>query len=193
MQTTDHAYCNTDSDYREICDFLDGLAACDPFAMWESGRMNFWRYNVHAGKDPQNCFFLDNVHIWRSGTRDIIGLCISEYGRNDLFVEVLPSHWAIYPDVLHWIETTWAASRDAVEIDVFSDDREKIRRLEADGFAFACHFENKRTYDLARTEVAYTLEEGFTLRTFAEHPDMTGRVSLVCRTPSTTRATPRPT
>jgi len=179
MQASDHAYDNTDAEYREICDFLDKLAACDPFAMWESGRTDFWRYNVHAGKDPRDCFFRDNVHIWRSSEQEIVGLCISEYGKDDLFVEVLPSHRAIYPDVFRWIETTWAASRDAVEIDVFSDDREKIRRLEANGFAFARHFEKRRTYELARTEVAYVLEEGFTIRTFAEHPDMDGRVALV--------------
>jgi len=141
--------------------------------------MDFWRYNVHASKDPADPFFRDNVHIWRSNGQEIVGLCISEYGKNDLFVEVLPSHRAIYPDVFLWIERTWAASRDAVEIDVFSDDREKVRRLEANGFAFAHHFENKRTYDLARTQLDYVLEEGFTLRTLAEHSDVAGRVSLV--------------
>jgi len=33
MQSADHAYRNTNDEYGEIRDFLDRLAACDPFAM----------------------------------------------------------------------------------------------------------------------------------------------------------------
>lgn len=95
----DDDYSNTDEAYREICAFLDALSAQDPFVLWESGRMNFWRYNVHAGKDPQDPFFRDNVHVWRANTEDIVGLCISEYVKNDLFIEVLPSCRNIYPHI----------------------------------------------------------------------------------------------
>ena len=53
----------------------------------------------------------------------------------------------------------WALIRTNIEIDVFSDDEEKIRRLEAQGFRFQCHFENKRTYDLATVDLDYTLDD----------------------------------
>ena len=30
--------------------------------LWESGRMNYWRYNIHANKEPHDRFFRENVH-----------------------------------------------------------------------------------------------------------------------------------
>jgi len=179
MGIIDKPYGNTDEEYREICDFLDALSTRDGCMLWESGRMNFWRYNVHADKDPHDRFFSDNVHLWRAEDRGIVGLCISEYGKNDLFIEVLPAYRDIYPDIFRWIETTWAVSRDTVEIEVFGDDRHKIERLEAQGFAFLRYFENKRTYDLEQIDLDYCLEEGFTIRAFSESPDFPGRVALV--------------
>ena len=147
MNVHDMAYGNTDEEYHEICDFLNALSTRDPFMHWESGRMNFWRYNVQANREPQDRFFRENVHIWRTPNQGIIGLCISEYGGNDLFIEVLPAYHEIYPDIFRWIETTWAATRTAIEVDVFRGDTHKIHRLETEGFSFVCHFENKRTYD----------------------------------------------
>ncbi|MBN1267315.1 MAG: hypothetical protein JXA25_17625 [Anaerolineales bacterium] len=108
-----------------------------------------------------------------------MGLCISEYGRNDIFIEVLPEYHNIYPDMFHWIDTIWAATRTAIEIDVFRNDTQKIQRLENRGFSFKCHFENKRTCDLEQIDLRYTLEEGFTIQAFSESSDFTGRVSLV--------------
>ena len=170
MNVTDHVYHNTDEEYHEICEFLDALSTKDPFMHWESGRMNFWRYNVHADKAHDAQFFRENVHIWRSEGREIVGLCISEYGGNDLFIEVLPEYTGIYPDIFRWIDNIWAATRTAIEIDVFSENVQKIRRLEARGFSFQRHFENERTYDLERSDLNYTLEEGFTIQAFSTKP-----------------------
>jgi ribosomal protein S18 acetylase RimI-like enzyme len=179
MDTTDHDYTNTDEEYREICEFLNRLSTKDPFMHWESGRMNFWRYGVHAKKERDAPFFRDNVHIWRSDTQEIVGLCISEYGENDMFIEVMPAYRGIYPDMFDWIETHWAATRTTIEIDVFSDDAQKIRRLEAQGVSFTCHFENKRVYDLEQTDLGYILQEGFTIQAFSESLDFASRVALV--------------
>lgn len=179
METTDHDYTNTDEEYHEICEFLNKLSTKDPFMHWESGRMNFWRYSVHANRARDDQFFRDNVHIWRSDAREIVGLCISEYGENDLFIEVLPEYQGIYPDIFDWIHTHWAATRTTIEIDVFSQDTQKIRRLEAQGFSFGCHFENKRIYDLERADLGYKLEEGFTIQAFSESLDFASRVALV--------------
>lgn len=172
-------YNNSDQEYREICEFLDLLSTQDPFILWESGRMNFWRYNVHANKDPHGQFFRDNVHVWRTAEAGIVGICISETGKNDLFIEVLPDYRHIYPDVFRWIANTWAVTRQAIEIDVFSDDTYKIGLLEAEGFSFLSHFENVRIYELEQADLAYTLEPGFIIRTFAESLNYLGRVALV--------------
>jgi len=179
MNTTHIAYGNTDEEYQEICDFLNDLSTKDPDMLWESGRMNFWRYNVHAKKEQQDRFFKDNVHIWRADNQKIVGLCISEYGGNDLFIEAQPAYQSIYPDIFQWINTTWATSREAIEIDVFSDDEQKIERLKEQGFSFMCHFENKRFYDLGSIDLGYHLEDGFIIQAFSESLDYAGRVALV--------------
>lgn len=175
----DADYGNTDEEYQEICEFLDTLSTHEPNMLWESGRMNFWRYNVHADKDAQDRFFKDNAHIWRSNRGEIVGLCISEYGENDLFIEVLPEYHEVYSDIFHWINGTWVGNRDEIEIDIFADDGKKIERLQADGFSFKCHFENKRIYDLDEIDLGYQLEDGFSVQAFSESSDYVGRVALV--------------
>ena len=141
--------------------------------------MNFWRYNVHADKDPQDPFFRDNVHLWWSDDSRIVGLCISEYGENDLFIEVFPDHHGVYPDIFRWINNTWAAKREEIEVDILGEDQKKIGLLHADGFAFKCHFENKRIYDLDEIDLGYQLEDGFSIQAFSDASDYAGRVALV--------------
>lgn len=179
MNTNDTVYSNTEEEYQKICEFLNRLSVKTPFMLWESGRMNFWRYNVHASKEREDRFFRDNVHVWRSNTREIVGICISEYGNNDLFIEVLPGYEGIYSDIFYWIDNCWAATRATIEIDVFNQDVQKIRRLKTRGFSFMSHFENKRAYDLERLDLGYTLEEGFTIQAFSESLDFASRVALV--------------
>lgn len=178
-RTTDSAYTNTDREYREICEFLNQLAELDPCAHWESGRMNFWRHNTHARKKQDDPFFPENAHVWRSPDGDVVGLCISEYGRSDMFIEALPEYREIFTEMLRWVTREWASTRDMVEVDLFSEDAWKINRLEADGFVFLRHFENKRYYDLEKVDVEYELEEGFTIRTLSSARDRAGRVALV--------------
>jgi ribosomal protein S18 acetylase RimI-like enzyme len=177
MNITDMVYSNTDEEYHEVCDFLNGLSTKDPCMLWESGRMNYWRHTIHANKEPQ--FFQDNVHVWRTENQVIVGLCISEYGRNDMFIQVLPEYHGIYPDMFRWIDDTWATTRTAIEIDVFSNDTHKIHRLRTRGYSFKGHCENIRIYDLERSALDYTLEEGFTIQAFSESFDFASRVALV--------------
>jgi len=141
--------------------------------------MGFCRHSLHAGEDPGGAFFGENAHLWRDEDEGIVALCISEYGKSDLFIEVSPSYREIYPEIFRWIEEVWAADRTEIEVDVFREDADKIRRLEENGFRFLRHFENKRTYELETVPLRYALDEGFTIRTFTEHPDMAGRVALV--------------
>ena len=178
MSITESDYTNTDEEYQEVCHFLDALSEQDSNMLWESGRMNYWRYNVHAEKDPQDRFFKENVHIWQSENHKIVGLCISEYGRNDLFIEVLPDHDEIYPDIFRWINDFWASTRKEINIDLFAEDQRKIAWLKENGFDFQCHYENKRYYDLNRIELGYQLENGFKIERFSQSNDADGRVAL---------------
>ena len=171
-------YSNTEEEYQEICHFLDELSRRDPNMLWESGRMNYWRYNIHADKDPQDRFFNENVHVWRAEDNEIVGLCISEYGKNDLFIEVLPEHDEIYSEIFRWIEDVWAVTREEINIDLFGGDQRKISWLKENGFDFQCHYENKRYYDLDSIELGYQLENGFKIERFSESNDVSGRVAL---------------
>lgn len=179
MHTHDTDYQNTDEEYAAICAFLNDLSTKDPNMLWESGRMNYWRYTVHAGKEPTDPFFCNNVHLWRSVDQTIVGLCISEYGDNDLFIEVLPEYHDIYPDIFRWIDNVWAAPRTTIEVDLFNDDARKIQQLETHGFAFLCHAENKWFYDLEEMDFDYDLAEGFTIQALSATGDIAGRVALV--------------
>lgn len=179
MNIIDSAYRNSEEEYRAICDFLDRLSSQNQFTLWESGRMNYWRYTIHAKRDPDDRFFQDNVHLWRSETVGIVGLCISEYGKNDLFIEVLPEYHEIYPKIFRWIEDVWAHGRDMIEVDVFEADKPKIGQLRTHGFSFQRHSENKRTYDLDVIDLDYRLEDGFLVQAFSEVNDYAGRVALV--------------
>ena len=96
MNITEQIYHNTDEEYQAICKFLDTLTNQEPYRLWESGRMNFWSYTVHANREPQDRFFQENVRFWQADNDEIVGLCISEYGENDLFTKVLPGYHEIY-------------------------------------------------------------------------------------------------
>jgi len=175
----DVEYRNTKAEFLEICAFLDAVSSEDPFIHWDSGTMRYWRHELHCDKDPQDPFFRENAHVWRHEEAGIVGLCISEDGLNDTFVEVLPAHREIYPAILEWVDGSWAAARDGVEIDVFAEDERKLHLLKGAGYVFAKHSRNMRTYDLGRVELDYCLEPGYSIRAFAESPDVEGRIALV--------------
>jgi hypothetical protein len=174
----DQVYTNSDTEYREICEFLDALSAIEPNMLWESGRMNSWCQSVHASKAQDDAFFRDNVHVWRTEKDEIIALCISEYGGNDLFIEVHPNYHEFYPAILDWVEDVWSTNREKSEIEVFAEDSARIVQLEARGFAFISPFENTRSYDLNQLNLACKLEKGFSIQTLAESRDMEGRAAL---------------
>ena len=68
MKITDMAYSTTDEEDLELCEFLNALSTQYPFLLWESGRMSSWRHQLHANKPPQDQFFRDNAHVWRTDT-----------------------------------------------------------------------------------------------------------------------------
>lgn len=178
MKISHSSYLNTDAEFQECCAFLNHLSKLDPHMHWESGRMNYWRAD-HGDLDHDDPFFCNNAHIWRADGQGMVALCISEYGRNDMFIEVLPDYHQLYPDLFAWIHQTWATGRPSVEIDVFSNDTHKIALLEEQGYTFTRHFENKRYYNLNQIDLKYRLEDGFKIVTFSESQDFAGKAALV--------------
>ena len=150
----------------------------DPCHAFEVQKMNF-SVQRPCGQGSRR-LFLQGERARLAAEHDVIvALFISEYGKDDFFIEVMPEYREVYPAIFRWIDDHWATTRENVEIDVYSDDEEKIRRLEAQGFRFKCHFENKRTYDLDAIDLGYALEDGFTVQAFSESLNYPSRVALV--------------
>ena len=171
-------YNNSDKQYSEIMNFLSEVEKTDSELFWDTGRMIFWRHAIHGKKNEGDVFFAENVKLWVENGR-VIGLCISEYGRDDMFVIVLPSHTEIYDDMFDWIESTWGKDKECIEMDVSENDADKIKLLEKHGYQLKMHYENLRTYDMKTIDLSYKLEDGFTIQAFYENMNFESRVEVV--------------
>jgi len=61
MKIIDCSFTNSDREYNLIKDFLSSVETYPDFDNnWEPGRMDGWRYSVHAGKGED--FFRANAH-----------------------------------------------------------------------------------------------------------------------------------
>lgn len=178
MNIKELSYSNTDEQYFNIIKFLKKLNRIDQNLLWDPGRMNFWRHSVHGRKLKNDSFFKENVKIW-CDKNEIVGLCISEYGKNDVFIEVHPNYKNTYNDIFRWIDNYWSLKKDVVEIDVFEDDVAKLELLEKYGYKFKCHFENLRYYLLDQINLEYKLEKGYKVQAFFENPNYESRVEIV--------------
>lgn len=99
MKITDYPFTNNDTEYTLIKELLlevENYPAMDN--NWDPGRMDWWRYNYHAEKGID--FFQSNAHYWKTETDQVVGLFISEYGKDDFFIVVHPSFWSLFSTVL---------------------------------------------------------------------------------------------
>ena len=178
MKVTDHPFTNSDREYDLIMAFLSEITAYpDLDHSWDAGRMNWWRYNVHAEKGME--FFKANAHYWITNTDRVVGLFISEYGGDDFFVVVHPDFSALLPEALNWGVGVWGQGKPSFSTSVFTHDRGKIEALMAAGFREQGHESNVRTYDLRGYDFSYDLAVGCRLLTFQEVGDYGSRNRLV--------------
>ena len=177
MKITDHDYTNNDSEYKLIKELLLEIETHPEIDNnWEPGRMDGWRYNAHAEKGVD--FFRANAHYWKTETDRVVGLFISEYGRDDFFIVVHPNHWDLFPDVLSWGVDVWAQGKRKISTEIYTFGQQKIERLMAAGFYENGHVENVRMYTLGQYDFAYDLKPGFKIMPFAEYGDYESRVKL---------------
>lgn len=128
-------------------------------------------------KEWKDDFFRENVMLWMEGD-ELVGLCISEYGRNDIFIELKLGYEHQYDQMFKWIDT-WAAEKKQIEVDVKDSDLNRMKELESRGYVFKEHCENQRTYDLDKTELGYELDTMFRIEAFKENLNYESRVELV--------------
>lgn len=177
MNITDHSYTNDDAEYDLIKALLLEVENCpDMDNCWEPGRMDIWRYNYHADKSAD--FFETNAHYWKTEAELVVGLFISEYGRNDFFIVVHPNHKTLLPTILNWGIEFWALGKSQISTEIYSFAQQKIAQFESTGFYEDGHRENVRTYTMAGYDFAYELKPGFKLMTASEYGNIGNRVKL---------------
>ena len=178
MKIIDRSFTNSDAEYNLIKEFLLSVETYPDFDNnWEPGRMDGWRYSVHAGKEAD--FFRANAHYWQTKVGRVVGLFISEYGENDFFILVHPSCSALFSEVLKWGLEFWAQGKTKMSTSIFINDRQKVEQLTAAGFYEDGHESNVRTYVLRQYDFSYALKPGFELLTFPEYGNYESRVKLV--------------
>ncbi len=178
MNITDYSFTNNDSEYKLIKELLLEIETHPEIDNnWEPGRMDWWRYNYHAEKGVD--FFQANAHYWKSERDQVVGLFISEYGRDDFFIVVHPSYWTLFPEILTWGLEVWARGKSKISTDVYTFGQRKIEQLLAAGFYEDGHVENVRLYPLEGYDFSYDLKSGFKLMCFSEFGDYEDKVNLV--------------
>ncbi len=178
MNITDHAFENSDAQYEQIKQLLLEIETHPEIDNnWDPGRMDWWRYNYHADKPVD--FFRSNARFWRTATDRVVGLFISEYGRDDFFLVTHPDADQCFGEILNWVTMDWARDRERISTSVFTYGKQKIERLLAAGFYEDGHEENVRTYAMDQYDFNYRLPRGYELRSFNEYGDYARRVQLV--------------
>ena len=178
MTITDHTFTNQESEYARVkALLLDIETRPEIDNNWEPGRMDYWRYNLHAEKGVE--FFRANAHYWQTDTGQVVALFISEYGRNDFFIVLHPDFQHLFTRALHWGMAHWANGKEKISTDVYTFGRQKIRQLQAAGFYEDGHIENVWTYQMAGYDFSYQLKLGFTLQTLTDFGNLESRVKLV--------------
>ena len=183
MKITDCSFTNNDTEYNLIKKLLLDVETYPDFDNnWDPGRMDWWRYNVHAEKGGD--FFQANAHYWKTETDQVVGLFISEYGKDDFFIVVHPSFWApsfsaLFSKVLNWGLEFWARGKPKISTEVYTFGQQKIAQLIAAGFYEDGHVENVRTYTLGQYDFSYDLKSGFKLLSFSDYGNYESRVKLV--------------
>ncbi len=178
MKITDCSFTNSDTEYNLIKELLLEVENYpDIDNNWEPGRMDGWRYNTHVEKGVD--FFTTHAHYWKTETDQVVGLFISEYGKDDFFIVVHPDFMALFSEILNWGLEFWARGKTKISTEVYTYGQQKIEQLMAAGFYEDGHVENVRTYILRDYDYACDIKPEFKLLAFSEYGNYESRVKLV--------------
>jgi len=170
-------YKHTDENYTKIVEFLAAQRKVNENQLWEAGRTNFWSGGLHGTKEKNDPFFEENVHLWFDND-ELVALTISEYGKNDMFIEIAVGYEELIADTLRWVNEVWNKKNETIVVFCFDKDKEKIKAFENDGFVSQGADEYKRIYTINEMDCEYVTPEGYTIGTFFENPNYESRVDL---------------
>lgn len=179
MKFIDYPYKNTDLEFERIKKFLTELQYFENHDNnWDPSRFDWWRYSYHHDKEEE--FFVGNAHHWTLETGEIVGLAISEYGKNDIFIIVHPDYQLLYDPVIDWCKNVFGEGKEEIVTTIFLNDTRKIEKLEQAGFIKTRHDNNVRTYDLNDYDFEYNLPDGFRIENFSDHYYYDSKIELIC-------------
>jgi len=161
-----------------MIDFLVSQRKINDVQLWEAGRTNIAFASLHGHKDKNDSYYEECVHFWLDGD-DIVGLAISEYGVNDMFIELAVGYEDLIDDVLSWLNNEWAKKREILVVYCYDEEIEKIKKLEEDGFLLEGPNEYKRLYDLDELDLTYERPEGYSIDDYHARPNLKSRTELV--------------
>lgn len=175
MPINDEPYIHSESGYQELRTFLRRTSNFGDVPLnWLHGRLDNWAY---AGK-PSTQFYCDNAHLWRHHSGTLVGFCICEDGRDDMYLQVHPAQRDIEADMLCWIEQAWPGEREAIQVHCFEGDAPREALLAMRGYADRGECGRLRQYDLRRDYPAFALPPGFVVKSLAEAGDPAGRIRV---------------
>ncbi len=174
----DIKYDNSNKYYEKIVKFLSTEALLNDKQLWEAGRMNCWNSDLHGPKDRNDPFFENSVHLWLDDD-EVVALVISEYGDNDLFIEIKIGYEYLSDKILSWVVDVWSVGKSMIKIFCYHDDEEKIELLKRYGLKFHGNSEFKRHYQIDTINYDYTLHSDYQIKAFYEEPNHGSRIELV--------------
>ena len=169
-------YLDNNLDFWEMRELLvDNYARKWKFDIWDFCRLETWRYRIHSLKIRENPDYLTGLaELWRDENGQLIGVAISEYGKNDIFIISRFGYEFIENEILDWIDKEWSKDRDLVETHCNSVDEARKELLTLFGYAFKELSGHAYKFDLNRVQLDYALEAGYRVqditvdRNFAE-------------------------
>ena len=180
-----------DTDFDELRDALvRWYPGWDRPDNWLLARIESWRFRGSAWRyhdDPE--YWAANAHCFRDETGALAGFVVSEYGNDELFLQVDPARRDVEPVMLDWIDTVWAAGRERIAVFALQDDTTRVALLTERGYTENGCDGNTYRYDLTRAYPDATLPSGFRLTTMEEFGDIAAQAAAVCAAFDTTNVT----
>lgn len=170
-------YKHTDENYDKMIDYLVAQSKINNNQVWEAGRTNYAMSFLHGTKAKDDPFFEENIHFWLEG-EELVALAISEYGRNDMFVEIAIGYEDLITDVLRWVNEEWNSKNETISVFCYNTDEHKMKFFEKDGFVAEEVEEYERTYNVTEMNCEYELPVGYTIGNFFDNPNYDSRVAL---------------
>jgi len=173
MKITDHDYTFSDTEFKEMCQFLvDSYARAGKLHNWPFAELENWHY---ATWDEPPAYFMDRVHLWRNKSGELIGFCT--FYHEMTYLQIHPEYRFVEARMLDWAEHHWGEKRARIETQAYQYDTERKKLLMQRGYEDLGADTNFHVYDLSRPYPFLDLPPGFHIETLAENGNYDERIA----------------